>query len=72
MKRQPRFEVYPETHHPLSRFRWRLLAGNNRIIADGGEPYSTRSKARQGAIRVVNLGETARFVDLGTDGKALK
>lgn len=33
-------------------FRWRLQAGNNRIVADSGESYFDRSGAKQAAERV--------------------
>lgn len=33
-------------------WRWRLLAANNRIIADSGEGYSRQRDARR-AVRVV-------------------
>ena len=33
-------------------FRWRLQAGNNRIVADSGESYVDRSGAKQAAERV--------------------
>jgi uncharacterized protein YegP (UPF0339 family) len=33
-------------------FRWRLRAGNNKIVADSGESYVDRRGARRAAERV--------------------
>jgi uncharacterized protein YegP (UPF0339 family) len=33
-------------------FRWRLVAPNGKIIADGGEGYSTRASAVRAAKRL--------------------
>lgn len=32
-------------------FYWRLVAKNGKIVADGSEPYATRSNARRAAKR---------------------
>ena len=40
------FEIYQAPDG----WRWRLRAANGRIIADGGEAYSSRA----GAVRAVN------------------
>lgn len=37
--RKPKFVVYKDKHHE---WRWRLVAGNNKIIAEGGEGYRKR------------------------------
>lgn len=61
-RRQPKCVIYMENGIPASkarRWRWRLIAGNGRIIADGGEGYSSKGKARDGFIRAMNLGEVA-------------
>lgn len=44
-----RFSVYRDA---AGLWRWRLLAANNRILADSGEGYSRQRDARR-AIRVV-------------------
>jgi len=44
-----KFEVYFDRQ---GQYRWRLKANNNRITADSGEGYTTRTGARQAAERV--------------------
>jgi uncharacterized protein YegP (UPF0339 family) len=44
-----RFTVFQDRS---GQYRWRLQADNNRITADSGEGYATRSGARQAAERV--------------------
>lgn len=39
------FELYEDQQ---GEFRWRLVHANGNIIADSGEGYATRQKARQG------------------------
>jgi hypothetical protein len=39
------FVVYKDPH---SEYRWRLLANNNRIIADSGEGYKNKSDCEDG------------------------
>lgn len=48
MKR-PRFVVYESKDG----WRWRLLAANNRIIADSGEAYTRKRDAERAASRVM-------------------
>lgn len=36
-------------------WRWRLRAGNGRIVAESGEAYVTEAKALQGFDRVLEL-----------------
>jgi len=36
------FEVYRDA---LGKYRWRLLSGNDRVIAKGGESYESRTAA---------------------------
>ncbi len=43
------FDLYKDK---ADEWRWRLLASNGRIIADSGEGYSARAKARQGVTSV--------------------
>jgi uncharacterized protein YegP (UPF0339 family) len=39
------FELYADNE---GKYRWRLVHDNGNVIADGGEGYATRQKARQG------------------------
>jgi hypothetical protein len=39
------FEVYEDRR---GQYRWRLVHDNGNIIADSGEGYATRQKAKQG------------------------
>lgn len=43
------FELYEDQE---GKFRWRLVHANGNIIADSGEGYATRQKARQGIASV--------------------
>lgn len=49
MKR-PRFVIYPAADG----YRWRLLAANNRLIAEGGEAYGRKRDAER-AVKVVKF-----------------
>jgi uncharacterized protein YegP (UPF0339 family) len=40
-----KFELYKD---PKGEFRWRLLASNGQVIANGGEGYKTKESARNG------------------------
>jgi len=40
-----KFELYQDAK---GEFRWRLLATNGQIIANGGEGYKTKASARAG------------------------
>lgn len=48
MKR-PRFQFYEDR---AGLWRWRLIAPNNRIIADSGEGYASRRNAVRASGRV--------------------
>lgn len=61
--RRPRFEIYPERNSEPTRYRWRLLAANNRVIADGGEAYSSVKSCRRGLITAMNTGDYAIVVN---------
>ena len=39
------FELYEDSE---GKYRWRLVHRNGNILADSGEGYATRQKARQG------------------------
>lgn len=47
-----RLEIYADA---AGQHRWRLVAPNGRIIADGAEGYATRSNAVRAAQRVVTV-----------------
>jgi hypothetical protein len=42
---QATFELYEDRE---GKYRWRLVHDNGNIIADSGEGYATKQKARQG------------------------
>ena len=54
------FEVYRDA---AGEFRWRLVHNNGNIIADGGEGYATRQKARQGIRSVKRNAPDAAVVN---------
>jgi len=52
-------EIYLDKNNE---YRWRMVAGNGRIVADSGEGYKTKANAKKGLQTVeyiVTLGETA-------------
>lgn len=57
----PRLIVYGNS---VSGYRWRLVAGNNRIIAASSEDFATRSNAKRNARCVwrafVRVGQNPR------------
>ena len=55
--RTPRFEVYQDR---TGEWRWRLRAGNGRIVADSGESYRQRQAAQQATGRVAALAARAK------------
>ena len=50
-KRTARYNIYADENGEL---RWKLLAGNNRIIANSGEGYKNRSDVIRGIWMVQN------------------
>lgn len=46
------FELYQQKGLALQRWRWRLVAGNGRIVADSGEAYVTKASARRAVARL--------------------
>jgi uncharacterized protein YegP (UPF0339 family) len=48
--KRPRFVIYPAKDG----FRWRLLAANNRLIAESGEAY-TRERDAERAVKAVKV-----------------
>ena len=47
-----RFVIYPDVS---GQFRWRLVAGNNRIVADSGEAYVSASNAERAVQTIQNF-----------------
>jgi uncharacterized protein YegP (UPF0339 family) len=60
MKSRKQIEVYAGARG----FFWRLRDKNSKIVADGSEPYSTRSNARRAARSVGRAMVFAPVVDL--------
>lgn len=56
-----RFEIYQDAARA---FRWRLIAPNNKIIADSGEGYATRYNAHRAAETVRSQIGSATTVDI--------
>ncbi|WP_101297953.1 HVO_2922 family protein [Halegenticoccus soli] len=55
------FEVYEDGR---GEYRWRLRHDNGNIIADGGEGYATRQKAKQGIESVKRNAPDAEVVEV--------
>ena len=56
------FEVYEDQ---AKEYRWRLRGGNDQIIADGGEGYSSESEATEAVERVREYAPEADVLDIG-------
>ena len=56
-----RFELYRDSR---GRFRWRLKAGNGRVIATANEAYNTKAACRQAIERVRSGAATAQVEEL--------
>jgi len=54
-----RFMVYLDE---AKAWRWRLVAGNNHVIADSGESYTRKSDAKEAARRVGSYANNAAIV----------
>lgn len=52
------FTIYPETENRLA-WRWNLKSKNHRIMADGGEAYTSE----RGAYRAVKTIQDAMFMN---------
>lgn len=57
-----KFEIFKGGVSCVPQYFWRLRAPNNRIIACGGEGYSTRNKAHQALVRMANYANWAHVV----------
>lgn len=64
-KATPKLQVY-QSHlrsgENGENWYWRLLATNGRIVADGAEGYSSKSKAKRAALNAHNLMFNAEIV----------
>ena len=54
------FEVYEDQ---AGQYRWRLVHSNGNIIADSGEGYATKQKAKQGIESVKQNAPEAELVE---------
>jgi uncharacterized protein YegP (UPF0339 family) len=54
------FELYEDS---AGEYRWRLVHDNGNIIADGGEGYASKQKARQGIDSVKDNAPDAAVVE---------
>jgi len=54
------FEVYEDS---AAQYRWRLVHANGNIIADSGEGYATKQKAKQGIESVKQNAPEATVVE---------
>ncbi len=57
-----RFEVYEDK---AGEHRWRLVSGNDEIVADGGEGYSSRSEGNNAVERFQEYAPTADTLTVG-------
>ena len=58
MSRAPRIVVY----RARDGWRWRMHAGNGRIVADGGEAYVRKGGAEKAAHRLIQLACSGRVI----------
>jgi len=56
------FEVYEDQG---DEYRWRLRGSNDRIVADSGEGYSSKSSAEDAVDRVQEYAPEGRILDIG-------
>jgi uncharacterized protein YegP (UPF0339 family) len=55
------FEVYADRE---GQYRWRLVHDNGNIIADSGEGYASKQKAKEGIASVKTNAPDAQVVDI--------
>ena len=60
MRSRKQIEVYAGR----AGFYWRARDKNGKIVADGSEPYSTRSNARRAARKIIRALLFATIVDV--------
>jgi uncharacterized protein len=54
------FELYKDE---AAKYRWRLQAGNNKVIADSAESYNSKAGAQEGIRDVQRIAPTAPVND---------
>lgn len=64
MPAEPRFELFVDA---ADEWRWRLVAANGEIIADGAEGYVSKQGARRGIESVKRVAGDAPVVDTSGD-----
>ncbi|RDI70244.1 DUF1508 domain-containing protein [Halopelagius longus] len=55
------FELYEDT---VGQYRWRLVHDNGNVIADSGEGYASKQKAKQGIRSVKSNAPEATIEEL--------
>lgn len=55
------FELFEDD---AGQYRWRLVHDNGNIIADGGEGYASKQKAKQGIESVQSNASDAEIVEV--------
>jgi uncharacterized protein YegP (UPF0339 family) len=70
--RAPKLEIYPDTS---GKYRWRLRAANNEIVASSGQDFASKSGAREAAEAQEDIGRIQdrrdrRWVSDTLDGPA--
>jgi uncharacterized protein YegP (UPF0339 family) len=45
-----RFEVYPDAS---GQYRWRMVDGNNRIVGNGGESFTSKTAAKKATENIM-------------------
>ena len=63
LKRKYHFEIYADAK---GEFRFRLVASNGRIVAEGGEGYKRYQKCERDIERIKEQIDTAEVFDLRT------
>jgi uncharacterized protein YegP (UPF0339 family) len=76
-RRRRRIEIYPifsywelvENPSARQRWRWRLLAANNRVMADGANSYPSVAKARRAIKQIRTTFHMAGVIVFDSKGK---
>jgi uncharacterized protein YegP (UPF0339 family) len=76
-RQRRRFEIYPvfahweliENPNHKQRWRWRLLAANNRVIADSGYNYESVLATRKAIKRMRQMVNLAGVIIFNVKGK---
>jgi uncharacterized protein YegP (UPF0339 family) len=56
-----KFELYKDAK---GEFRWRLVASNGQMIANGGEAYKSKASAKAGIESVKEIAPAAEIVEI--------